>query len=267
MIKCKICNSESRLLFNKTILNKYAAGYYQCSDCGFMQTSEPVWLKEAYDSAITALDIGLVERNLVLRDEVSALIDKCFPAAASFLDYAGGYGLFVRMMRDRGYPFIRQDLYCENLFAKYFDIEDSAVRKFDIVTAFEVFEHLTDPVGEIEKIISYAPVVVFSTKLVPETGPIADWWYLSPETGQHVAFFTKRALELLAQRFKRHYYNNGQNLHIFTVTEMNEEQFMLNEVKPRWWERKKESPASKPRRSLLEDDYRHIQEILKKTKG
>jgi len=32
-----------------------------------------------------------------------------------FLDYAAGYGLFVRLMRDAGYNFRWSDLYCQNL--------------------------------------------------------------------------------------------------------------------------------------------------------
>jgi len=35
-----------------------------------------------------------------------------------FLDYAAGYGLFVRLMRDAGYNFRWSDLYCQNLFVR-----------------------------------------------------------------------------------------------------------------------------------------------------
>src|SRR5437870_10002677 len=116
MNTCKICNNPAKKVFEKLILQKYPADYYECTSCGFMQTSEPVWIEEAYSSAITSLDIGLLGRNLQFSTEVSAIIDVCFPESKIMLDYAGGYGVFVRLMRDLGYDFYRQDPYCENIF-------------------------------------------------------------------------------------------------------------------------------------------------------
>jgi len=38
--------------------------------------------------------------------------------------------VYVRLMRDEGYNFYRQDVYCENIFAKSFDVEDLKEKKF-----------------------------------------------------------------------------------------------------------------------------------------
>src|SRR4051812_21742063 len=111
MSQCKICKGSAQKIFSKIILKKYPAEYFQCSDCGFVQTSEPLWIKEAYNNAITTLDIGLISRSVRLRHEVTPIIDACFPDAAVMLDYAGGYGAFVRLMRDSGFNFYRQDIY------------------------------------------------------------------------------------------------------------------------------------------------------------
>jgi hypothetical protein len=97
------------------MLGKYEAKYYQCSDCQFIQTEEPFWLEEAYKDAITKLDIGLVYRNENITPIISTIIQLLFSKSKRFIDYGGGYGLFVRMMRDRGFDFYRQDIYCENL--------------------------------------------------------------------------------------------------------------------------------------------------------
>ena len=56
---CKICNNPSEKIFDKIILQKYHSNYYQCKNCSFVQTDEPIWLEEAYSNAITTLDIGL----------------------------------------------------------------------------------------------------------------------------------------------------------------------------------------------------------------
>src|SRR4051812_34783855 len=98
MSACHICNAPTHKLFDKLILKKYPADYLRCGSCGFMQTSEPVWFEEAYNSAITSLDIGLLDRNIQFRDLVGRIIDACYPAAKVMLDYAGGYGVFVRLM-------------------------------------------------------------------------------------------------------------------------------------------------------------------------
>ena len=82
---------------------------------------------------------------------VLTLVRTFFPErGARFLDYGGGYGLFVRMMRDRGFDFYRQDIHCENILADQFDLMDlPAGSKFAMLTAIEVFEHLQDPVAEL----------------------------------------------------------------------------------------------------------------------
>ena len=144
MCLCKICNGTSSFAFSKQVLGRYQVSYFQCNSCGFIQTETPYWLNEAYSSAIADTDIGYITRNLVNRNIVSSLINTAFNSKGRFLDYGGGYGLFVRLMRDAGYDFYRQDKFCNNLFAQQFDIKsfNTINLSFDLLTAFEVFEHL-----------------------------------------------------------------------------------------------------------------------------
>ena len=72
-MNCKICDAHCEKIFEKIILQKYPSSYYQCTNCNFIQTDEPIWLKEAYTNAITSLDIGLATRNITLRDEIKKL--------------------------------------------------------------------------------------------------------------------------------------------------------------------------------------------------
>lgn len=216
-MKCKICNSTSNKIFEKTILQKYNSGYYKCTNCFFLQTDEAVWLKEAYKSAITSLDIGMVNRNIHLQNEVKEIINSCFPESKIFLDYAGGYGMFVRLMRDIGFNFYRQDEYCKNIFAKYFDLSDLEIKKFDIVTAFEVLEHFENPIAEIEKIFNFSDTVIFSTEITPASNiDIENWWYIAPETGQHIAFYNQKSMKIIAEKFNKNYYCRNKNIHVFT---------------------------------------------------
>ena len=226
MINCKICNNASQKIFSKVILKKYAADFFRCTNCDFVQTSEPIWIEEAYSSAITKLDIGILGRNVKLSIEVPPIIDACFPLAKKMLDYAGGYGVFARLMRDLGFDFYRQDPYCENIFAKYFDITDANITKFDIVTAFEVFEHFVNPLEEIARIFSYSDNVIFSTELTPSGNKeIENWWYISADTGQHVAFYSEKSLRIIAEKFGKKYYCKNGNLHVFTSGDFTADQF------------------------------------------
>src|SRR5688572_4643623 len=100
---CKICENKCEEVFIEKVLNKYQVKYFQCTDCKFIQTEEPYWLPEAYQNAIAKLDIGLIWRNLNFSKTVENIIKENFNVHGRFLDYGGGYGMFVRMMRDKGF--------------------------------------------------------------------------------------------------------------------------------------------------------------------
>ncbi len=270
---CKICNNPSKKIFEKKILQKYNTNYYKCISCSFIQTDEPIWYHEAYQSAITSLDIGLPNRNILLKQEIKKIIDCCFPESKIYIDFAGGYGLFVRFMRDMGFDFYRQDDYCENLFAKHFNIEDAKTNKFDIITAFEVFEHFKNPIEEIEKMFNYSDTIILSTELTPDTNKdIENWWYIAPDTGQHIAFYSTESMKFIAQKYNKNFYSKYNNIHVFTSKKLNQKQvdFAFNDKKVTtdkkyFWKKPKEINYSIERQSLLEIDFNFIKSLLNST--
>jgi hypothetical protein len=236
-----------------------------------VQTDEPIWIEDAYSNVITSTDIGLLNRNIYLVKETKTIIDSCFSEAKVMLDYAGGYGVYVRLMRDEGYNFYRQDVYCENIFAKTFDIENLKEKQFDIVTAFEVLEHFVNPLQEIEKVLSYAETAIFSTVLIPKNdNDLPNWWYLATETGQHVAFYSEKAMLFIAKKFNKNYYCRNGNLHVFTSIKLNasqlEEGFTIKKVSflQRVSNKLLKTNTSNKRASLLESDYDAIKKSLNK---
>jgi len=153
---CNICGENASKIFAGNILNKYLVNYYQCNSCNFIQTEKPFWLPEAYVSAMTALDVGLLYRNIIFLQKIPPILELFSNDEDSYIDYGGGYGLFVRGMRDKGFNYYLQDLYAENIFAKHFEVSDYAPgKKFVALTAFEVFEHLEDPIEEFKKCFNY----------------------------------------------------------------------------------------------------------------
>ena len=221
-MNCKICSNKSDRIFIRKILGKYDVSYFRCDKCLFIQTEDPYWLDEAYSlGAISVLDVGIMSRNLLLISKTEKILFKLFSDFTNFsaVDYGGGHGIFVRMMRDKGFNFYRQDLHADNLYARYFDIKDLPVNyKFNILTAFEVFEHLPNPIGEITKMFSYSETILLSTELQPskDVPQLKDWWYIGPESGQHISFYTEDAFRKIAKETDSYYYTDSVNLHILS---------------------------------------------------
>ena len=110
---------------------------------------------------------------------------------------------------------VRQN--CANLFAQGFE---KSREHYDTITAFELFEHLPDPMNDLAPIMNSGDNLIASTNLVPSPSPqVNDWWYYSPNTGQHISFYTVKAMQVIAERFGRHYEHNG-TLHFFTSKPM-----------------------------------------------
>ena len=214
-MQCKICGSPSELVFKATVLKKYDVSYFRCSKCYFMQTEEPYWLPEAYSSAITELDLGPVNRAITGARIVESVIVLAFEPNAKFIDWGGGYGIFTRLMRDMGYDFYWRDAYCQNLFARHFVAH--ADSGYELMTCFEVFEHYAQPMSEIETMLKVCLNILFTTEVPPPNVTTAtDWWYFSPEHGQHIAFYSVPALRFIASKFGLHLSTDGTALHLLS---------------------------------------------------
>jgi hypothetical protein len=214
-MKCNICGCEAIVLFKSMILNKYECTYYHCTNCSCLFTQEPYWIEEAYGKAIAITDTGIIARNIAFCEGLLGILHLRYLSAPRILDYGAGYGIMVRMLRDNGVNAFWYDKYCDNLFAQGFEYR--AETKPDIVIAFEVAEHLTDPKKFFCEVLSIADTVVITTELLPPTLTMKstnDWWYFAPETGQHIFFYSSRTLKKIAEYNKcRHYsYNNFQIL-------------------------------------------------------
>ncbi|TAE69821.1 MAG: glycosyltransferase [Oscillatoriales cyanobacterium] len=220
-MKCNICDSPTNSLAAATVLKKYNVEYFQCSNCGFVQTEEPYWLEEAYSEAIASSDVGMLSRSTMFSTAANNIIFNLFNHRANFLDYGGGYGVFVRMMRDLGFDFSWHDKYCKNIFAQGFEAEANSSYPYELVTAFEVFEHFVNPLSEIEKIFKYSRNILFSTRLLPANNPQpSEWWYYALDEGQHISIYTTKALSIIAEKFNLIFYSNGDSLHLLTEKEI-----------------------------------------------
>lgn len=209
------------------MLKKYEVSYFKCNNCGFIQTEKPFWLDEAYSSAIGSEDTGIMQRNLYLRQVSSALIGAFFNKHKTFVDFAGGYGIFTRLMRDSGFNYLWHDPFASNLIARGFEYSE-AVKDVELISAFEAFEHFDNPLEEVEKMLKISKNILLSTRIVPNPVPKPDdWWYYSFTGGQHIALYTIKSFEIIAAKHKLNFYSNGKSVHLLTEKKINASLFKL----------------------------------------
>lgn len=227
-MKCKICAQSIDLIFEGMILDTHSVKYFFCPSCRFLQTEEPYWLEQAYANVINAQDTGLIWRNNDFSRRVAVLLYYLFDRRSLFVDYAGGYGVFTRLMRDIGFDFYWHDPLCANIFAKGFEWDQGTGRLVEAVTCFEAFEHFLQPREDLQKILSISRTVIFSTQLLPDEVPKpADWWYYGLNHGQHVAFYSLQTLDYLAAQNGLRLYSNRRNLHLLTEKKLSPAKFQL----------------------------------------
>jgi hypothetical protein len=198
-----------------TFLHQYPVAFYQCNFCGLMQTAEHFWLDEAYGQAISALDTGVLLRNLYLMKIVSVFLRFSRDRHGIFLDYGGGHGLFTRLMRDHGYDFRWEDRYADNIYAAGFEYERSV--PLSGITAFEVLEHLDNPGDFFADILGdLRPGLFMATTEIFVEPANQKWHYIYPESGQHITFYQERTLRFIARKYGYSYFQS-RGFHVFSL--------------------------------------------------
>lgn len=213
---CRACGGPTAAAFASLVLGRHPVRYLRCQQCDSLQTEPPYWLAESYSSAIAATDTGAMVRNLVCQAAVSVVATVC-RVHGKLLDWGGGVGVLCRLLRDRGFDAYLSDRYADPELARAFCVapEECRPNSFALISAMEVLEHYDNPASEVARLFALRPeVLVATTQLY--TGQGADWWYLSPQTGQHVFFYSQKCLRLLARQHGYHYFGAGW-IHLFSV--------------------------------------------------
>lgn len=196
-IDCRLCDSTADWRFSLDLIGRHKVRYYECTSCGSLQTELPYWLDEAYaNSNLARLDTGAAQRNITNLGALLAWVK--IANIRTVVDIGGGDGLFCRLLRDYGIDARLEDRYAANTYAQGFD--DGPRAAPILYTAFEVLEHYASPKDDLANLFGLEPEsIVITTSLYEGQGP--DWWYLTPDSGQHVFFYTRRAMQLIGARF------------------------------------------------------------------
>jgi hypothetical protein len=199
---CRLCDESLLPQFNLTILGKHNVQYLECVNCGALQTEPPYWLEEAYGEAhgnknLSILDTGAAQRNI---DNLAAcfVISKLF-SLKNVIDVGGGDGLLCRLLRDYEINCYLKDKYATPTYAQGFTERDFDIP--DLVIGFEVLEHLPNPKNDLQEFFGYNAKALLLTTAIYRNQQ-KDWWYFSPESGQHVFFYSMKALKRIAEKYK-----------------------------------------------------------------
>ncbi|WP_432378466.1 class I SAM-dependent methyltransferase [Duganella sp. P38] len=217
-IACPVCQAATVihdvLDFNKICLEDrqhsmplcgWPVYYHRCTDCGFVlapefgRWSEQDFQQHVYNERYVEIDPDYVSaRPLGNADFLQQLFGEQ-SAEIRHQDYGGGSGVLSDKLSERGWnsssfdPFPRSERTVGDL------------GKFNLVTAFEVFEHVPDVnelMDNITALMEDECVVIFSTLLSDgniEPNKRLTWWYAAPRNG-HISLFSKQSLIKLAEQ-------------------------------------------------------------------
>lgn len=219
IILCRCCRKESPRYLWTGVLISLEVKYFECQFCGYVETEEPYWLDEAYSNVINFSDTGIMKRNSINAQKVLCTLSILGLLKGRVVDYAGGYGLLVRILRDYGIDALWSDSHCTNLVSRGFEYNNESA---GLITVFEAFEHFVDPGAELDRMLKIAPNILLSTEVISDPAPDQkDWWYYGKEHGQHIGFFRAKTLKKLAESRGMYFTTDDRSFHLITTKPVN----------------------------------------------
>ena len=231
---CKICGEQSHrfdmLDFEKFVshtpytrpMSLVPVVYRRCVGCGFIFTSffdsftPAQWSNYVYNEGYNEVDGEFLQiRPAVDAQAVQSYFGDLRTTAIG-LDFGGGNGRTAELLRRAGWAFDCFDPFGAN------ELKAERVGAYNFCTAFEVLEHLPNPVVALGQVLAHATsgplIFMISTALTDAQVTEAtrlNWFYAGPRNG-HISLFSRRSLQLLAAQHRLDYSNLGRGTHIMS---------------------------------------------------
>jgi SAM-dependent methyltransferase len=235
-IKCPICNDFCKPLdvvdFNKSCeeqrgiylpLSGIPIYYYFCDTCKFCFAPEfHHWSLADFEEKIYNDNYATVDPDyLSLRPTNNAeVLVELFGSQKDqimHLDYGGGNGLLSKLLRGEGWNSASYDPFVDH------GMNLNGLGKFNLITAFEVFEHVPDVKSLMKNLSSLMDengIVLFTTLLSNNkiiSKKRITWWYASPRNG-HISIFSNASLRHLAKQAGLSFHSFSDGFHAFCKT-------------------------------------------------
>ncbi|MBX9902602.1 MAG: class I SAM-dependent methyltransferase [Burkholderiaceae bacterium] len=227
---CPVCKSKTAYLdsvdFNKSC--EEARGFYLppsgvkiqyflCASCWFCFAPEiAAWNVKQFEEHIYDEAYELIDPDYrSIRPLANAdMLHKTFGSAKiRHLDYGGGSGLLSGALKARSW-----DSYSYDPFTNP-DLNVVELGKFDLITAFEVFEHVPNVdalFADLQKLVKPDAIILFSTLLsdgeISQEKPLT-WWYASPRNG-HISLFSQASLKQCLRQQGFNFASFSAGLHV-----------------------------------------------------
>lgn len=230
---CPVCSGDSPALdvvdFNKSCtedqgkflpLSGQSVYYHMCQNCGhvfspeFWNWSTRDFSERIYNDEYIHVDPDYLETRPLGNVQLLQNLFGSQKPSIRHLDYGGGNGQLSNHLRQQGWDSTSYDPFPDNPF------DPEHLGKFNLITAFEVFEHVPQPqqlLNNIDQLMSDECVVLFSTLISDKSLKMnsrIDWWYCSPRNG-HISLFTRKSLALLGAQRKLKFGSLNDVLHCY----------------------------------------------------
>ncbi len=176
--------------------------YFQCTNCKFLFTDatdaddhlaiydETYWNNQDPDWG------GRVTQTFRLVFLANELLHRR-GEDLDVLDFGCGMGTFVESARKNLALNVWGTDIIQPKFGQEWFLPDLGNRKFDVITACEVIEHLPNPRKIFDHIRAHLKspgVFAFQTAQWDPTSLGRDWWYLGPDNG-HISLYSREGLD------------------------------------------------------------------------
>lgn len=194
-MKCKICKSETRIIFDE----KNNVSYFYCSNCEFISKDDKAFISVKEQKKRYLLHENSIEDPRYVKYFKTFLKEAVFNYACNIkksLDFGSGPSPVLAQILKRDYD-IDVDIY--DLF---FQKEKVYInKKYDLITMTEVAEHLEDPLKYfflLKQLLKKNAILAVMTKFHKNDDLLfLNWHYIRDES--HISFFTPKTFEYIAK--------------------------------------------------------------------
>ena len=245
MINCLICNDKDNIIFVDNYIHQFEedkkyfndAKLYKCNTCDFTfvnpmpdEKKLDYFYKKIYSSKIRppyfALEDSDVQQSHFLKDKnlsyliyLTSLID--FKKIKNIYDFGCsngdiGYALKKKFTKLQLYC-SESDEFCKNILNergyKNYDDLNNIDKKFDLIVATHVLEHVTninDLLKKFTNILNPEGYIFFEVPNCPK-----EYWENRIYDGAHLLFYTKKSMEKIAKLHNLEFVNFSFSAHSF----------------------------------------------------
>ena len=192
--ECKICSRETVLLWDE----EFKLDYYVCNYCEYICCDEAAIVPPEQELIRYQQHNNTLENEgyvNMFKDFMEITVDPYASRIKTALDFGSGpTPVLATLLRQKGYDVDIYDLY----FAPEKVYEN---KRYDLITATEVFEHLQDPLQTaslLKNHLNDQGILAIMTMFHPgDADSFNNWWYRHDAT--HISFYRPKTFKVMAE--------------------------------------------------------------------